>query len=366
MRSPVLLSFLLCLLFLALTQAGRDFYGILGLQKNCDEKALKKAYRKLSMKWHPDTNGGSKEAEEKFQEVALAYEVLSNPDKRRIYDQHGEAGLDKHLQQQNHDTGGDPFDIFSQFFGGGARRPQHREAQRGPDVVIPVPTTLEDLYIGTNFEMSILQQVLCSHCRGTGADSDDHFHTCSTCKGQGVVMHVQQIGPGFVQQMQRECSACGGKGKVITKQCHVCSGKKREQGHRTLDVYIDSGMKDGARIEFPHASDEEPEMNAGNVIFIIQQLPHPFYTRDGDDLKCEIVISLKESLTGFERHLTHLDGRKITIRRTSITKPNSVIKLKDEGMPTEGTGKGMLHVKVIVKFPQSLTAEQKQVVQTIF
>jgi len=337
------------------------------LIKKLTKKTIKKSYRKLSMKYHPDTNGGSKEAEAKFQDVSRAYEVLSSPEKRRIYDQQGEEGLDKHQQQQNHDANGgagDPFDIFSHFFNGG-RRPQHREAQRGPDVRITLPVTLEDIYLGANFEIDVQQQVLCSHCRGTGADGDEHFHTCTQCRGQGIVTQVHSLGPGFVQQVQTQCPLCSGKGKIIKKQCHVCAGKKRENGHRVLDVYIDQGVVDGKLIEFQHAGDEQPEINQGHVIFQIQQLPHPFYTRENNDLKCSIIINLKESLTGFERWVTHLDGHKIHIKRSSITKPNSVIKLKEEGMVNENGDKGFLHVKIAVQFPHTLTSEQTTKLQSI-
>lgn len=354
-----LLIFLALFCFVTLVLAGENYYQTLGVAKNADEKTIKKAYRKLSLKYHPDTNGGSKEAEQQFQSVARAYEVLSNAEQRRIYDQHGEEGLKRHLQQ-NHDASGgahDPFDIFSHFFNGG-RRPQHREAQRGPDIKITIPVTLEDLYVGTNFEIDVQQQVLCPHCRGSGADGDEHFHTCNQCRGQGVVTQVHQLGPGFVQQVQTQCPTCAGKGKIIKKQCHVCSGKKRENGHRVLDVYVDQGTKDGKTIEFPHAADEQPEMNPGHVIFHIHQLPHPFYQRDNDDLKCSITISLRESLTGFERWITHLDGHKVHIKRTSVTKPNSVIKLKEEGMINENGTHGVLHVKIIVQFPTTLTPQQ--------
>lgn len=362
MPSQLVLTLTLLLLTIIITfaLAGRDYYAILEIKKNADEKAIKKSYRKLSMKYHPDTNGGSKEAELKFQDVARAYEVLSDKDKRRIYDQHGEEGLDKHLQQQNHDASGgahDPFDIFSQFFHGG-RRPQHREAQRGPDTKIILPVTLEDLYVGTSIEVDVQQQVLCSHCRGTGADGDEHFHTCHQCRGQGVVTQIHQLGPGFVQQVQAQCPVCTGKGKIIKKQCHVCQGKKREHGHKNLDVYIDQGMVDGKVIEFQHSGDEQPDMNPGHVVFQIQQLPHSFYTRENNDLKCEVKITLRESLTGFERWITHLDGHKVHIKRSSITKPNSVIKLKEEGMINEKGEHGVLHVKIVVQFPATLTPHE--------
>eukprot|EP00461_Guttulinopsis_vulgaris_P000546 UN00546 len=209
-KKSITFLLLLCFIYLlAVVSAGANYYQILGVKKTATEKEIKKAYRKLSMQYHPDTNQGSKDAEKKFQEVSQAYEVLSDKEKRRIFDQHGEEGLNQHLQQQQQGGGGhDPHDIFSQFFG---RRPQHREAQRGPDIHITIPVTLEDLYIGRNFEMQVEQKVLCSHCRGTGADSDDHVHTCTRCKGQGMVLQVHQIAPGFVQQMQSPCPICAGK-----------------------------------------------------------------------------------------------------------------------------------------------------------
>lgn len=365
----LLLLLLIATIYLTtLAWAGADYYKILGLTKKANEKEIKKAYRKLSMKYHPDTNGGSADAGKKFQEVSQAYEVLSDKDKRKIYDIHGEEGLNKHLQQQQQQGAGgghDPFDIFSQFFGGRGR-PQHKEAQRGPDVHMTLAVTLEDLYNGRNFELEVEQQVLCSHCRGSGAESDDDVHVCTKCKGQGVVMQVQQIAPGFVQQMQSQCPVCGGKGKVTTKQCHKCSGKKREVGHRTLDVYVEQGMKDGHNIEFPGSADEQPDVNSGHVIITLKQLGHMFYTRDGNDLRCTVEITLKESLTGFERYLTHLDGHKVLVKRSSITRPNSTIKINGEGFIDEEATKGFLHVKIVVKFPDVLTTEQQAMVAKLF
>lgn len=345
--------------------SGKDFYALLNVPRNANDKQIKKAYRQLSMKWHPDKNQGSKEAENKFQEVAAAYEILSDKEKRRIYDQGGEEALKRHSQQGGAEHHHDPFDMFSHFFGGGGRGRGPREAARGPDTLIPLPVTLEDVYVGRQLEVETSQRVLCPHCHGSGADDDEHVHTCSQCRGQGVVMRVQQLGPGFVQQVQTQCPACGGKGKTITKKCHVCSGRRVEQGARTLDVFVDAGMAAGDRITHEHAGDESPDRLAGHVVFEVQVLPHAFYTRSGSDLAATIHVSLLEALTGFERHLTHLDGRRVRVQRSSVTKPGAVIRLRDEGMPRRDGGHGALNVHVVVDFPEALTETQKAAVATL-
>jgi DnaJ-related protein SCJ1 len=346
-----------------MASTNRDFYKILGLTKSATEAQIKKAYRKLSMKYHPDKNGGSKDAADKFQDVAAAYETLSNKDLRRVFDQGGEEGVKRHQQQQGGGGGGNPFDMFSHFFGGGARRGPggHGERQRGPDMPVEVPVTLRDLYVGRSVELEVRAQALCTHCRGTGADDDEHIRECPRCRGQGFVMTVHQLAPGFVQQVQQKCPACDGAGKTIAVKCRKCAGKKVERGRKTVELWIEPGMKDGERIESDGTADEHPDKAAGNVVFRLRTLPHAVFTRVGDDLRAELRISLREALLGFRKALTHLDGRKVWVESHGVTQPGAIITLANEGMPRhqQGSQAGALHVTVSVDFPAQLTPEQR-------
>ncbi len=354
------------------TGPNRDFYKILGVARSATDAQIKKSYRKLSMKYHPDKNSGSKEAAEKFQDVAAAYETLSNKDTRRIYDQSGEEGVRRNAANAGGGGGGDPFDLFSHFFGGGGgggrRGGRGGGGQRGPDMVVDVPVSLRDLYVGRSVEVEVRAQALCSHCRGTGADDEDGVQECTRCRGQGMIMTVHQLAPGFVQQVQQPCPICGGQGKTIKKKCHKCGGSKVERGRKTVDLWIEPGMKDGDTVEIDAAADEHPDKSAGNVVFRLRAIQHPVFTRQGDDLRADLRISLKDALLGFKRTLTHVDGHAVVVERTGVTQPGAVITIPGEGMPRhqQGSEAGALHVTIIVDFPGELTEEQKKGFSGVF
>lgn len=357
----------LCLVNTVLAD-GRDFYKILGLAKRATDAEIKKSYRKLSMKYHPDKNAGSRDAEKMFQDVANAYEVLSDKEKRRMYDQGGEEALQRHQQQGGARGGHNPFDIFSQFFGGGGHGHGQDEVHRAPGLTIDIPVSLKDIYVGGSVDVLVKHQAICHHCRGTGAFSEDHVTKCSSCKGQGVVMVERQIGPGFIQRMQSPCTVCSGKGKVVSKPCPICAGKKTERASNAVDVVIEQGIADGSVIEFPSTWDEHPDKAAGSLIFRVRTVKHPIFERKGDDLHMELNITLKEALIGFEHKVEHLDGHNVLVKRTSITKPSSTIRIKNEGMPKHNSpsDRGALHVKINVIFPTDLTEEQKSGFNSIF
>ncbi len=344
--------------------ASEDYYNILGIKKNASDAEIKRAYRKLSMKYHPDKNDGSRDAEKKFQDIANAYEVLSNKDKRRLYDQGGEEALKR--DQQGGGDHHDPFDIFSQFFGGGGNRRQNEARAAG--IVVNIPVSLRDIYLGKSVDTLVKTQTICSHCRGSGAFSDEHMNTCTTCKGNGIVIKEHSIGPGFVQRMQTTCTSCGGKGKTISKKCPICAGKKTERGSNSIDINIEKGMADGTTIDFPNAWDEFPDKATGTLTFRVRTVKHPIFERRGDDLFMELTISLKESLVGFEYRLKHLDDHEVLVKRTSVTKPGSVIRIKNEGMPKHDSPSefGTLLVKIKVEFPANLSQEQHDGLLTLF
>ncbi|KAF1319035.1 Chaperone dnaj, partial [Globisporangium splendens] len=346
--------------------AGRDYYEVLGVTRDASTAEIKRAFRKLSLKHHPDKNPGDEDAQKKFAEVASAYDVLSDEEKKAKYDRYGEEGLNA-----NGGGGGshDPFDIFSQFFGGGGRRQQReQEPSRGPDIVMPLRVSLADLYNGKVLQFSIRRETICHHCHGHGAAHEHDIHVCSECGGHGVKMTTRRVGPGFIQQFQTTCEKCHGKGKVASSTCPVCGGRKVEMTDLNFDVDLEKGTADGSEIEFENYADEVPGQTAGHLRLQVQTIPHPVFTRDGDDLWMDLTITLKESLVGFRKLVTHLDGRQVEIARSEVTPPRFVTTLVREGMPKMHfpSEKGALHVKFHVDFPEKLTEKQKEGFRQVF
>lgn len=214
----------------------KDLYKLLELTKRATQEEIKSQYRKLTRKYHPDKKDGNKEL---YTEINEAYEILSDPNKRRIYDTRGYAAAKKADAQQDEDEGG----IFSSFFGDRMKRENKMEDQR-----IRLRVTLSDLYNGKEYQYKYTRNIICPHCRGSGAESDNDIHTCNKCNGQGVILERQQIAPGFIQQFQKECPKCGGKGKTITKGCHVCQSNKIVPSIEEMSVYVEKGMNDGQEI----------------------------------------------------------------------------------------------------------------------
>lgn len=216
----------------------KDLYKLLEIERKATKEEIKKQYRRLSRKYHPDVNPNSKD---KFTEITEAYEILSDTKKRRVYDTKGYQAAKNY--GNNEQGGHDDMDILSRFFGGGMRRENKLE-----DMRIKMKVSLKNLFIGKEFNFKYTKNVICPHCRGMGADSENDIHVCGKCKGQGVILETRQLAPGYVQQFQKQCPSCGGKGKVIKKTCHVCKGDKIIPSIESLSVYIEKGMKNGQEI----------------------------------------------------------------------------------------------------------------------
>lgn len=343
------LSTLVLLLNIALAE---NYYETLGVGEDATEKQIKKAFRKLSLKYHPDKNKNSEEAKKKFNEVNTAYEILSDPDKRSIYDLEGDEGL------KNMNKPVSPFDSF--FGGGGGGR------RKGPDYQTEFQVDLDVLYNGGEMEMSINRKVLCKKCKGSGA-KDGEVVVCKACKGKGVVLKMQQLGPGFNVQMQQHCDKCGGKGKSAKNVCPSCRGKKQEMEQKKLEIVIEKGMATGQRIVFERASEQTPGISPGDVVLILKQKKHRYFKRQGDNLHYTMTISLKEALLGFSQEITHMDNRKVTVKRDEITPPDYVMRIKGEGMPKHEVSsyKGDLIVTFKIKFPTKLSEIDKDAISKL-
>jgi len=346
----------LLILFHALSVFAADFYKVLGVSKSASDADIKKAYKKLSRKYHPDKNKESG-AEQKFVEVARAYEVLSDSTKRPIYDRHGEEGVKQHEGGQQHHN---PFDMFASFFGGGHQSDQVR---RGPTMTSEFEVTLADMYGGNDIDFMIKKHILCDHCRGSGAASDGDIHVCSGCGGKGIRMVQQQMFPGMVVQSQVTCNECGGRGKVIHRVCPHCGGSKvvDHTAHYTLEVT--PGMPEGHEVVFEGEGDESPDWEAGDIILKVRSGKQKgSFRRKETSLYWHETISVEEALLGFERNLTHLDGHVVNLKREGVTQPDFVQVVKGEGMPRfdEPSLHGDLYVEYTVVLPATLSNDQKR------
>ncbi|XP_034144214.1 dnaJ homolog subfamily A member 4 isoform X1 [Esox lucius] len=325
------------------------FYDVLGVSPKASPDEIKKAYRKLALKYHPDKNPNEGE---KFKLISQAYEVLSDPKKRDLYDQGGEQAI----KEGGMGGGGSPMDIFNMFFGGGGRMHQQRE-RRGKNVVHQLTVTLEELYNGTKRKLALQKNVICEKCEGYGGKKGT-LQTCGSCKGRGVEIKVQQIGPGMIQQIQTMCSECHGEGERFSAKdrCKNCNGHKVERKKKILEVHIDKGMKDGQKVVFHGEGDQEPGLEPGDVIIVLDQQEHPVYQRQDDNLYMKIEIRLVEALCGFKKTIRTLDGRMLIIN----SPPGKVIKANDtrcvlnEGMPIhrDPFDRGQLIIQFLVEFPE--------------
>jgi DnaJ family protein A protein 2 len=339
---------------------GKDYYKILGLEKNCSSDDIRKAYKKLARQYHPDLNPNqTKESEEKFKEISEAYEVLKDAEKREIYDQYGEEGLKGGAGMGGMGGFADIFDLFGGGLGG-MRSRQPRGPVKAESVKHAIPVTLEELYNGTVKKIRVTRTRICKACEGVGATKKDAVKTCSECDGHGMVTEVRQMGPGFVSQVRRPCSQCGGEGKSIDSKylCKTCGGKKVVSEQKVLEVHIDKGMRNNQKIVFENEADERPGVIAGDIIFVLQEKPHPLFKRDETNLTYEKKINLTEALTGVEFIIEHLDKRKLLIKSKlgEVIRPGQIKQISNEGMPTYKNPfeKGKLFIKFDVEFPKRI------------
>ena len=345
--------------------AKRDFYEILGVAKNASEDDIKKAYRKLAMKYHPDRNPDNKEAEEKFKEVKEAYEMLTNPEKREAYDRYGHAGVDPNMGGGGGGFGaggfGDAFgDIFGDIFGGGrGGRGGGPQVYRGADLRYNLEITLEQAAHGYETTIRVPSWDKCDTCHGSGAKPGTQPVTCTTCAGHGQV-RMQQ---GFFS-IQQTCPKCHGSGKIIPEPCAACGGAGRIKRNKTLEVKIPAGIDNGMRIR--STGNGEPGTNggpSGDLYVEIHIKPHPVFQREGDDLHCEMPISFAKAALGGEIEVPTLTG-KVSFTVPEGTQTGKTFRLKGKGIKGVRSGyTGDLFCHVVVETPVKLTDKQKDLLR---
>lgn len=348
----------------------RDYYEVLGVDKNADEATIKKAYRTLAKKYHPDMNPGDKEAEAKFKEVNEAYDVLSDPDKKAKYDQYGHAAFDPSAGGDAGfggfgDFGGfDINDIFSSFFGGASGGSTRRNGPvRGDDITVRLTISFEESVFGCKKEVSYNKIQKCADCSGTGAAKGSSPKTCSACGGSGQV-RVQQRTPFGIMQTQKTCDACHGTGKIIENKCPNCRGTGFVRVPKKLEVNIPAGIDDGQQLSLRYqGSDGMNGGNAGDLYIIISVRPHSVFERDGDDLYCEVPITYAEATLGAEIEIPTLEGSmKYTIPEGTQT--GTVFTLRNKGVTRVNSKvRGNLYITVVVEVPKNLTSEQKNLLE---
>nr|WP_207740805.1 molecular chaperone DnaJ [Alkalibacter mobilis] len=351
----------------------RDYYEVLGVEKNASEDEIKKAYRKLAMKYHPDRNPDDKVAEDNFKEVNEAYEVLGDKSKRSQYDQFGHAGMGSGAGGFGgfggsgfEDIFGDIFDMFGGGFSGGGRS---RRPQKGQDIRIKVDLSFEEAVFGVEKEIKINRNEDCETCNGLGAESESDVKTCSNCGGSGQVK-VNQRTPFGMMQTVKACDVCHGQGKIIDKPCKTCNGKGQVRKERKIKINIPAGVDNESVL--PLRGEGEPGVLGGpkgDVYVYFSVKPHEFFEREGNDIFCEIPITFVQAALGDEILIPSLDESKKKVAQIKFaipegTQSHQTFRMKGRGVVNPmGYGKGDQYVKVKVEIPKKLNDDQKELLR---
>jgi molecular chaperone DnaJ len=338
----------------------RDYYEILSVPRNADGEAVKKAYRKCALQYHPDRNPGDKKAEEKFKECTEAYQVLADPQKRSLYDQYGHEGLNA----QGFGGGfsgagfGDIFeDIFEDFFGGGPRR--KNRAQRGSDLAVGVEVTLEESAEGVEKTLELSRDENCGNCKGEGAKPGTSKKMCQQCRGSGQVM----ASSGFFS-ISRACARCHGQGFTIEQPCPECRGSGRKPVERKISARIPAGVYHGVRLRMPGEGEAGARGGPRGDLYVdVHVKPHEIFTREEDDLVCTVPISMVQAALGCEIDVPTLAGTA-PLKVPAGTQSGKTFKLKGKGFPSiRGAGTGDEEVRIVVETPSHLSAKQQELLR---
>lgn len=361
--------------------AKRDYYEVLGVSKSATPEEIKKAYRQMAIKYHPDKNPGNKEAEEKFKEAAEAYDVLSNPEKKQKYDQFGHAGMSGAAGGGFSSGGFSMEDIFSQFgdifgghfgggfssfggFGGNGGR-GGRNVQRGSDIRIRVKLTLSEIVHGVEKKIKINKMILCPECGGKGAVSSADIKTCETCHGSGVVTKVMQTMFGQMQT-QGVCPTCKGEGTIITHPCPKCGGSGLVKGSEEISFKIPAGVAQGMQLTVQGKGNAAKNGGInGDLLVVIEEEPDKELQRDGNDLVYSLFISIPDAILGTSAEIPSVDG-KLRIKVEPGTQSGKILRIRGKGIPDiNGYGKGDLLVYVQVWIPKNLKGDEKAMVEKL-
>lgn len=352
--------------------AKRDYYEVLGVNRDASEDEIKKAYRKMAVKYHPDKNPGDKAAEEKFKELGEAYEALSDSQKRAAYDQYGHNAFDPRMRAGRGGGGGggfhDPFDIFREVFGGGGSifdeffgggRADPTQPQRGNDLRYDLEIGFEEAALGCEKEISVTKPDACDKCDGSGQEPGSKTRTCATCNGRGQVITSRGI-----FSIAQTCPQCQGAGRVIENPCKQCRGSGRRDHTAKIKLRIPAGVDTGARLR--SSGNGEAGLRGGppgDLYVVLHVKAHEIFQRDGDDLLCEVPVSFVHAALGTEVQVPTL-AEKATIKIPAGTQPGTMFRLRGKGVKNlQGYGHGDLHVRVTVEVPTHLTSAQKAKLQ---
>ena len=347
----------------------RDYYEILGVGRDSDEQALKAAYRKLALQYHPDRNPGDHHAEEKFKEAAEAYSVLSDGQKRAAYDRFGHQGVAS-AAGNGFDGAGFPdlADILSDVFGfgdpfgrGGGAGPRRNRAQRGDDVRYDLEIGFEDSMRGLSIDIQVPRLEECARCAGKGAEPEDGLTTCPICRGRGEVIYQQAF-----LSVRRTCSQCGGRGQIIRRPCKECKGEGYLRRERKLKVNIPAGVDTGTQLRL--GQEGQPGVNGGptgDLYVVLKVKPHPIFERHEDDLHCTVPINPAQAALGASIDILTLDGLQ-TVKIPEGSQPASRLRIKALGVPhVNGSGRGDLFIHLDVRIPSKLTRDQRRLFEQL-
>ena len=354
----------------------RDYYEVLGVDKNATEDQIKKAYRTIAIKYHPDRNPGNKEAEEKFKEAAEAYDVLHDPQKRQQYDTFGFSG--------GGGAGFDPFggasmnmdDIFSMFgdifgghagfsgFGGGGKRgPQ---VHRGSDLRLKVRLSLQEIATGVTKKFKVRKDLTCSHCHGTGAENGSTNEQCPTCHGSGVITHATQSIFGMMQT-QGVCPTCNGEGSIIKNKCPHCGGTGVEKGEEVVEIKIPAGVAEGMIVNVPGKGNAGYHKGVnGDIQVFVEEEENETFVRDDNNLIYNLLLDFPTAALGGDVEIPTIEGTRLKVKMDPGTQPGRTLRLRGKGLPSVkgyGSGKGDLIVNVSVYIPKTLTKEEKTAIE---
>lgn len=351
----------------------KDYYEILGVQKNSSQEDIKRAYRKLAHQHHPDKKGGD---EKKFKEINEAYQILGDDKKRSQYDQFGQTfsgqggpgpgGFDFSGFSQGFD-GADISDIFEDFLGGfggfGGGRRQSR-ARRGSDIAINLETSFEESVFGVKRSVVIDRTVLCEHCAGKGAEPDSEIKKCATCQGTGTVRETRRSLFGSFTSLA-ECTICKGRGEVSEKPCKVCRGAGAGKKRTTVEIDIPAGIRDTEAIKYTGMGEEMPGGSAGDLYVKIRVHPHPIFRREGSDLLMDLNLPLSKMILGSEENIETLDG-KIQVKIPELSKSGDFLRLRGKGVAnSRSRSRGDLLIRLYPKLPKKLSSQAKKLLSDL-